>query len=166
MGVLKISTLKNAERGQSLIEVGLTFGILILLVSGLFDLGRIWYVYLALEDAAGEGALYLSIDPYCEEATDVDYLGNPCSDPFNATYRIRNAVGGDVINWSRASFTVSLPEQVDDSGVPFRNVGEQVKVDIYYTLDLLTPVMPRFLGLNPIRMHATATQTIISERAN
>lgn len=155
---------QRAEKGQSLVELAIGMVILVMLISGLLDLGRIYYIYVALEDAVGEAALYLSINPYCEESSDVGPPpGNSatlCKDPNNATWRAKNAVGADVINWDRASLNIIF--QTDDESV-YRNVGEQVIVEITYPIDLLTPIVPRFTGVNPINMTTRASQTIISQ---
>ena len=54
-------TKRERQKGQSLTEfaVGVTF-ILIMLASGM-DLGRAYYSYITVRDAAQEGASYASI---------------------------------------------------------------------------------------------------------
>ena len=51
------------ERGQSLAEMALMMSFLLILLVGVVDLGRGFFVYLALRDAAQEGALFGSTDP-------------------------------------------------------------------------------------------------------
>lgn len=140
------------------------FSVLFLIVSGMLDLGRVWYIYTALEDAAAEAALYLSINPYCEDSTSTDFEGHPCPDPNNALYRAKHSVGPDIINLDdlRVTYSVSLP------GVPvgpgaYRSVGTLVIVHIRYPVDMITPVIPRIAGINPIYLTVQATQTIVSE---
>jgi len=138
------------QRGQSLVEMSVGLVILIIILSGLLDIGRAYYVYVGLEDGAGEAALYLSINPGCRTATD----GPQCANPNNADYRARNA-GGENIDWSNAIITIERPSVY--------GVGDPVKVTINYQLKLLTPFMPRFAGINPITLTTAATQTIIRE---
>ena len=140
----------DLQRGQSLVEMSVGLVILIILLSGLLDIGRAYYVYVGLEDGAGEAALYLSINPGCRTATD----GPQCANPNNAEYRARNA-GGENIDWSTATITIVRP--------PVYGVGDTVKVTIQYQLKLLTPFMPRFAGINPVTLTTEATQTIIRE---
>jgi Flp pilus assembly protein TadG len=52
-----------SERGQSLVELTLTFMILLVLLGGVLDLGRALFTFVALRDAAQEGAVYGSIQP-------------------------------------------------------------------------------------------------------
>lgn len=48
----------HAEEGQSLVEMALMFPILLLVLTGILDLGRAYYSYLQLTNAAREGARY------------------------------------------------------------------------------------------------------------
>lgn len=143
---------KKAEKGQSLVEFSLSLVLLLLLVSGLLDLGRVYFTFVALEDAAGEAALYLSLNPKCVRATDDD--GVRCADPNNAEYRARNS-GGYEVDWSKATLSFDIPE--------FYGVGEPVKVTVDYSYGLLTPIIPKIVGLNPIKISASASQIIITE---
>jgi hypothetical protein len=54
---------RNFEKGQSLTEFAFGFLVLVLLVSGIVDLGRAFFTYMALNDAVQEGALYGSLNP-------------------------------------------------------------------------------------------------------
>jgi len=49
------------EQGQSLVEFTMSITFLLLLVAGVVDLGRAFFTYIALRDAAQEGAAYASI---------------------------------------------------------------------------------------------------------
>lgn len=149
---MKHMNLKRAEKGQSLVEFSLGLVAMLVILSGLLDLGRLYFTFVALEDAAGEGALYLSINPHCVHATD----GTECANPNNADYRARNS-GGQEVDWSKANITFDVPS-------PY-GVGESVKVKIEYSYGLLTPVIPRIAGVNPITISASASQIIITELA-
>ena len=51
------------ERGQSIVELALAVPILLIVLMGVMDLGRAYYVLVALEDMAAEGAIYAAINP-------------------------------------------------------------------------------------------------------
>ena len=51
------------EQGQSLVELALSLTLLLLLLGGAIDLGRMFFTYIALRDAAQEGAIYGSYCP-------------------------------------------------------------------------------------------------------
>ncbi len=144
--------ISKLERGQSLVEMAIGFVLLLIVLSGVLDLGRAYFMYIALEDGAGEAALYLSIDPDCRTAAD----GLQCTDPNNAEYRARHA-GGENLDWSAADITIDRPDVY--------GVGDPVSVTISYQMKLISPFVPRFSGLNPITMTAQASQTIIREKS-
>ncbi len=143
--------LAQGERGQSLVELTLGFTMLLILLSGLLDLGRAYYIYVALEDGAGEAALYLSINPHCWSPSD----GPNCGDPNNALYRATHA-GGGFVDWQAATINVS-PANYEDRN----EIGETVTVTIDYSFELLTPVMPQIAGANPITLRGEAAQMIV-----
>ena len=62
----------SLQRGQSLAETAIVFPILLLLLSGLLDLGRLYYVYVGLQDATGEAAIFLAVNPECETSADTN----------------------------------------------------------------------------------------------
>src|SRR5512145_776992 len=72
------------QRGQSFVEFSLSLVLILLILCGLLDLGRVYLIYVALTDGAGEAALYLSINPNCPEP---DPAKPECNDPNNARYR-------------------------------------------------------------------------------
>jgi len=141
--------LGGGKRGQSLVEIALSLPLLLLVLSGLLDLGRVYFVYVALEDGAGEGALYLSVFPECRTVAD----GVACTAPNNADYRARNS-GGLAVDWAAATITMERPVIA---------VGEPVKVTITYPFQLLTPILPRLLGVQQIMLTVEATQIIVNE---
>ncbi|HOV06642.1 MAG TPA: pilus assembly protein [Anaerolineaceae bacterium] len=55
--IRKLSNPKN-EEGQSLVELAIGMTIIVLLLSGIFDVGRAIFTQFALQDAAEEGLVY------------------------------------------------------------------------------------------------------------
>jgi Flp pilus assembly protein TadG len=49
------------EQGQSLVELAMSLTILLILLAGLVDLGRAFFTYITLRDAAQEGAAYATV---------------------------------------------------------------------------------------------------------
>lgn len=142
-----MTTIKKLQRGQSLVEMALSMTVMLMIMLGLFDFGRLYFTYLALEDSAGEAALYLSIYPACGNALD----GAECANPNNATYRALNAVGGQ-LDWNDVVISIDTPAPL--------GVGEVVKVTMSYDYEMMTPIMPQ---LSTIRLSSTAIQTVITE---
>ncbi|MHB1385159.1 MAG: TadE/TadG family type IV pilus assembly protein [Bellilinea sp.] len=78
--------MQTTERGQSLVELALILLILLLLVAGIVDLGRMVFTYLTMRDAAQEGAVYGAIYPgQCEEVFDRIQANLPVTETFTVT---------------------------------------------------------------------------------
>jgi hypothetical protein len=54
---------QRSESGQALVEFALVVPLLVLIVLGIIDFGRIFYTYEALANAAREGARYCALKP-------------------------------------------------------------------------------------------------------
>jgi hypothetical protein len=61
---MKIKNFNKNEQGQSLVELAVSFLILMFILGGVVDIGRMAFYYIALRDSAQEGASYASIFPY------------------------------------------------------------------------------------------------------
>ncbi|MDZ4159307.1 MAG: TadE family protein [Anaerolineaceae bacterium] len=61
----------KSEKGQSLIELAVSLVFLLILLAGVVDLGRMMFYYIAMRDAAQEGATFGSINPtHCNQIVD------------------------------------------------------------------------------------------------
>lgn len=58
-----VSDLQHKEEGQSLVELALLLPVLILILAGALDLGRAFYAYTTVVNAAREGARYGAFHP-------------------------------------------------------------------------------------------------------
>lgn len=143
---------QQLERGQSLVELAIGMVVLMFIIAGLIDLGRAYYIYVALEDSAGEGATYLSINPKCRTAAD----GAECADPNNAEFRARNA-GGAELKWDNVKLTINRPKVY--------GVGEPISVQAQYTFPLITPIISQIAGSHGITLTTESSQIIISEKS-
>lgn len=54
----KKNIIRRSERGQSLSEMSMAMALILILLAGVADLGRAFFTYISLRDAAQEGALY------------------------------------------------------------------------------------------------------------
>src|SRR6187551_2894242 len=64
----------DSERGQTLVEFGLIIPIVLLIMLGLFDIGRVVFINNSLSDGARDGARHASTRPrdadYCTRVDD------------------------------------------------------------------------------------------------
>lgn len=121
------------ERGQSLVELAIVIPLLLLLLMGTVDVGRIYFTYIALEEAAQEGSIYASYDPTATDAISA---------------RVRTSSNhAEVVN-------ATIPTPVcTTSPAP-----GTVAVTASYDLELLTPIVAQILG-GTVHLSATFTGT-------
>lgn len=139
----------RSERGQSMVEFALSFIVMLLLLAAIADFGRAFYTYLALRDAAQEGAIYATLCP-----TNLTAIQN----------RARHA-SRVPIDLTSADVTVNCTLEVSGGpacGSVTAAPGNGVKVDVIFNnFTLTTPLMGSILGGQTITLHATARDTIL-----
>ncbi|MBO9370827.1 MAG: pilus assembly protein [Chloroflexi bacterium] len=126
------------QRGQSLVEFALVLPLLILLLGGVLELGRLFFAYVAVTDAAAEGATYASIYP---RAT-----------IHQITERAQAASGGLI--------------QLDPSMVqvqrPVLTAGAPITVTVTYPFRLITPLLGDLVPGRTIPLRGVAVGVILS----
>ncbi len=140
------------ERGQSLTELALVMVFLLIMLTGVYDVGRALFAYIAIRDAAQEGALVGSYDP-----------GNDCT-----------VVNDRVRSSSSSKLWVDLSDDVlsepDDYVVyvdcrrptPYC-AGEEMGVAVTISgFPLTMPFIGTFVGSQTIEISASITDTIIT----
>jgi hypothetical protein len=145
-----IITRQSKERGQSMVELALTITLLMVLLSGTIDLGRAFFTWLTMRDAAQEGASYASIAP-----PSASTLCNPASPTVvQVCERVWDGVT-DVVRNPRTSIIVQVT-------VDTPCFGGNVKVDVLYpNFTLAMPFLGMILGRDTIPIHATINDTIL-----
>ncbi len=131
--------LRSRERGQSLTEAAIFITLLMVVMAGVMDLGRMYYTYLSLKDAAAEGAAYGSMAP---------------TDLAGIEARVRGESPGGLINWSSAVVGTTYV------GPPCRGGGVQVEVTVSYRF--ITPFIGAIAGSQTIPLSAEVVNTILS----
>lgn len=131
---------KDREKGQSLAEMALVLPVVLIILAIVLDLGRLYYVVVALTDAAAEGATYAAINP---------------KDITGAATRAQEASGG-FVQIDTGMVTVDAPAIV---------AGAPVTVTVRYDFKVATPVPymifgNSFNGILPLR--GIATEVILS----
>ena len=127
-----------SERGQSLVELGVSLVILLYLLSGAAEFGVLFFQFVQLRDAAQEGALYGSMNP---------------SDTTGITARVQAASS------SPLNLTTITPV-ITYSGAQCE--GNGITVTLTYDHHLFMPFMPQLLGRDHITLSANVTDTILT----
>jgi Flp pilus assembly protein TadG len=158
---LALTPLSRQESGQSLIEFSIMMVFMVVLLMGVLDLARAYFTYLALKDAAAEGAYFGSAFPQCVDdngiAMDPDGIENDgaaCAEPNNVLYRVEHsAVQGGLVDWSGATITTTLPTTL--------TAGTTLTVSVEYTYQLLTPFVGAIVNGQQLTLTAKSAATII-----
>lgn len=132
---------RNKEKGQSIVEIALLLPVLLLMLMGLLDFGRVYYVMVALNDAAQEGAAYAASRP---------------NDTTGIAERAAAASTG-LITLSTDDVSVTIA-----GGTP--TAGAAVTVAVAYDFTFYTPIAQTFFGSNVVTLDAEASNAIIAVR--
>lgn len=134
---------QTQPHGQSLVEVALTFPILVMLLLGLLDFGRAYYALVILNDCAAEGAAYAATQ----------------QDGDAIELRVR---------WAEEESLVPMrdPDQVDVVHSPddlsSAGVGSSVTVTVTYQMPIYTPFVNALVGSGTLTLRGSATQVVLS----
>lgn len=141
------------QRGQSFVEVAISLPIILLILGGLFDIGRGVLILIAVESAAGEGAIYATVHPEC---LTTDHAPTICQDDASIAGRVR-AEGRPVINMDETNSTITIYVK---NGAEI-TAGSTVIVNVIYTYTPLTPIGHLLWG-DVAQVEAQAEQEILS----
>jgi Flp pilus assembly protein TadG len=146
----------KAEQGQSLVELAISILFLFFLVAGVVDLGRAFFTYIALRDAAQEGAAYASV------ARDDPADPRVCTEIIARTQSTSNT---QIVDLNDTAISV-----VYAGGIPCNSsvntdacFGKSVEVIVTYNnFPLTTPFIGTILGSQTIPITASILDTVIT----
>ncbi len=164
---------RRGERGQAIVEVALILPIFILILVGLFDIGRAVYAFNTISNASREGVRVAIVDQDCAYIRDQAVqravsLGLTASDVTIYVWDPTAATSGDFTSASsianhRQDCGVASPpgstyecQQSDSSATII--VGCVIEVTIHYQYTAATPVIGSLIGT--IDMTATTREPI------
>jgi len=134
------------QKGQSLVEFALVLPLLLILVLGAMDIGRLFYMKIIITNAAREGAYYLSIFPEDKVSSYTD------------TYLAIEAEG-------RSSTIEIFIDGTENDEVDILNCctqGEEVGVRVTKEADLVLGGILQSLGIvgGPIELSSTVRMIV------
>lgn len=135
-------------KGQSLVEFAVSLVVLLIILSGLAELGVALFQYVQLRDAVQEGAVYGSACN-CTVAEIEERAINSSDTPINLLVDPGVSVQ---VTATRRGVSVD-PELACE--------GDAMTVRIQYLHKIFMPFVPRMLGSEYINLNATATNTVL-----
>lgn len=143
---------RRHSRGQALVEFALVFPLIVLLLFGVFDLGRAIYSYNTIANAARLGARIAAVNqilagPDCNES-------RPVEDPLNAHWSIQTCAALSAVSLGVQTSDVAVayaapPATSLTCGSPL-HVGCIASVTITYTYRPMTPVISSLFNTIPM----------------
>ena len=139
------------ERGQSLVELGISILILLYLLAGAAEFGVLFFQFVQLRDAAQEGALYGSINPpsSATDTTKIDAIKE------RALYSSPTRSPIDLVNDTNVTVSVLVTDNQYCE-------GGSLEVTVSYPHKIFMPFMSQILGSGTIPLNATVTDTILT----
>lgn len=122
------------EEGQSMVEFAMVLPVLILLLMGIIEFGRVISAYMVINNLAREGARFAAVGKTDSQITTL---------LFNESA---------TLDQERLEVYFS-PAYAD------RIKGEPLKVTVNYSVDLITPIIPDFLT-NPLPISSECTMRL------
>ncbi len=153
---------RRQERGQSLVEMTVIVVVLIILLGGLADLGRSFIILAAVENAAGEGALY--------GAAHGDCLSNPrdpCERDLSVVGRVKKEAEELLVTLSDDKIGVVIEPTGVANGFCAASSSAPITppnvlcVNVTYDYSPLTPIGFLIWG-DTATVHANARQKIMA----
>jgi len=127
--------------GQSMVEMALTFTMLMMILAATVDIGRAFYAYIAIRDAAQEGAAYGSLNPG-DVTGIVNHVRESSTDPFDLTDVSTVAVS---VTWPDGSLCA----------------GNGIHIQVTYDLQMMMPLITMFLPDGELLLTANMIDTIL-----
>jgi Flp pilus assembly protein TadG len=168
---------RGGQRGQGLAEFALVFPIIVLLLVGVFDIGRGVYAYTSIANAARQGARVAAVNQLYPSETDTDCNENmPVEDMSvgaSPTWSIRACAAAAATSLGLRPTDVSVSyappsgsnlacpagptPALPSANTPF-HVGCVATVTVTYTWSPITPIVSTFLG--SVSMTATSSMPV------
>jgi Flp pilus assembly protein TadG len=148
--------------GQSLVEFALTLPIMLLIVLGAIDLGRVYFMTVNLENAVKEGAFFGARNPGCD--TDAR---DGCTDPQTVLARVEQEL--DTFAADSVVIRCFVPGTTNFAGSG-KALTSCVDGDLYFvaataTFDLITPLVSNIVGAS-LTLSSSATSVVITRFAS
>jgi Flp pilus assembly protein TadG len=143
----------RGEEGAALVEFAIVSVALLTLVFGVIDLGRAYFTWQSVKNAAREGAAYAERNPLAQKPS-----GTTCPDPDNIQYRARTEEGKPNTHYSVKVTPAIAGGCASPSDNQAIKPGDTVTVRVSTSFTMLTPFVSAIVGGS---MTITASQQVV-----
>jgi hypothetical protein len=158
----------RGRAGQSLVELAISLTVMLLLLVGAVSFGMAFFSYVAMRDAAQEGALYGSFNPYVDSDNDGAYTPGEPVNVAGIRERIRASSTSpvDFSNITRIPDGYLIVEAVTGLACEgnVSGVANAIRVVVKYDFPIFMPFVGAIVGDDHIGMTAAVTNTILEPR--
>ncbi len=146
------------EKGQSLTELAISFVVIFIILAGMVDLGRMYFHYIAMRDAAQEAASYGAIYPtHCDQIRDHALAALDNSPAIAVTVQITGRTKGLPSGWEFTNMCSEVSTDIEKAC--FNNTVVVTISDPEFPITM--PFIGTFLGRQTIHLQTTITDTIL-----
>ncbi len=147
-----LKCLNKPEKGQSLAELAISFLVVLFVLGGVIDLGRLFFAYIAIRDAAQEGAVYASITLVKTEASIRDRVRSSSRNPV------------DMSSIPNSDILISAS---NSAGNPIANIGDtcagdEITVTVLYNENFIMPLTTAIVDNQPLPLKAEIHYIILT----
>lgn len=166
---------QNNEKGQSLVELGLLFTTLVLMLGILVDVGRAFFTLIALHDAAQEGAIHSSMNPtYNESSYESTWPKTKTAIITSSNAPINFQAAYDAGTFRIVHPTINgcthhdsgCPTTNDCSGFDYYGNANTTNVTVLYDFEFIMPLITNLVPGGMLTLSATADSTIVYPPCN
>lgn len=149
----KTEKVNRSEQGQSLVELAVSFMLIVFILAGAVDLGRAYFAVIALRDAAQEGVIYASLHPEDEDGVE-DRVQTSSDAPINMALIPDTDID---LSWSDLNHKCA---GFYDNGGNLESYA--VKVSVEYDFQFTMPMIQNIFPGGILRLVIDDTHTILA----
>jgi len=128
---------RQSNRGQSLLEFAIILPVLLVIVAGVLDIGRLYFSYVAVTDAASEGVAYAA------------------THPTNESLIVARARDASNMTADESEIVFQCPT------CPAVGSGDTVTVTVTYSFTLATPIVNAIVPGGVVPLRAVASEAVL-----
>ena len=153
---------QRKESGQSMVELSMSIIVLLILLAGVVDLGRVAFYYIAIRDAAQEAASYAAVFPNNNQqifARALDGIAGSGVDPSRVEIEIIFKKESGTYECQLSDGCSSDADTTDSNVVPVGSVIQITVTDPAFPITM--PLLGTFLGSQTINLNSTIQDVVV-----